>query len=74
MTKPYDLIVIVIVIGTGCRFPFKVSLLIFQLALLTLSMCHCAQVPASHTHRFSVRRRLHRDFRASHVGPQVVTA
>ena len=59
---------------SGCRFPFNLSLLIFQLALVTLSMCHRARVPASHTHRFSVRRRRHRDFRASHVGPKVVTA
>ena len=27
----------------GCRFPFKLSLLIFQLALVTLSMCHRAR-------------------------------
>ena len=27
----------------ACRFPFKLSLLIFQLALVTLSMCHRAR-------------------------------
>jgi len=26
--------------NTSCRFPFNLSLLIFQLALLTLSSCH----------------------------------
>jgi len=30
-----------------CRFPFNLSLLIFQLALLTLSMCHRPTVPAT---------------------------
>lgn len=31
-----------VVVGTGCRFPFKLSLLTFQLALVTLSMCQRA--------------------------------
>ena len=41
--------------GDGCRFPFNLSLLIFQLALLTLSMCHQAAGLADVTparHRF----------------------
>ncbi|MBT2304044.1 hypothetical protein J7E70_26760 [Variovorax paradoxus] len=33
---------IVLEFDDGCRFPFNLSLLIFQLALLTLSICHRA--------------------------------
>jgi len=59
---------------SACRFPFKLSLVIFDLALVTLSMCHRARRSPRRLPRFSVGRRLYGDFYTSHIGSQVVTA
>ena len=40
----------------GCRFPFKLSLLIFHLAQLTLSMCHRGRIGQVTGHGFPARR------------------
>jgi len=59
----------------ACRFPFKLALLIFQLALVTLSPCHPpapdarGAYPSLHC-RATTPQRLWR----SHVGPEAMTA
>ena len=45
-----------------CRFPFKLARLIFQLALVALSMCFREEKLEPYTHRSTVERRLRRDF------------
>jgi len=57
-----------------CRFPVKLSLVIFHLALVTLSMCHRARRSPRRLPPLLCRAATLRRLCASHVGSQVVTA